>query len=63
MPKHRGKCESYRLSLLESLRKQEESAQYLNACRDDEDARVFPWPLETLPTPTAESGRCRVKHN
>jgi probable addiction module antidote protein len=35
------KTESYRESLLESLRNPEEAAQYLNACLADEDSRVF----------------------
>ena len=41
MPKPTVKAESYRESLLESLRNPEEAAQYLNACLEDEDARVF----------------------
>jgi len=41
MPRPRVKTESYRESLLESLRNPEEAAQYLNACLEDEDARVF----------------------
>src|SRR5208283_2672736 len=41
MPKPTVKTESYRESLLESLRNPEEAAQYLNACLEDEDARVF----------------------
>jgi probable addiction module antidote protein len=35
------KTESYRENLLESLRNPEEAAQYLNACLEDDDARVF----------------------
>jgi probable addiction module antidote protein len=41
MPRLTVKTESYRESLLESLRNPEEAAQYLNACLEDEDARVF----------------------
>src|SRR5271157_1990129 len=41
MPRTTVKTESYRESLLESLRNPEEAAQYLNACLEDEDARVF----------------------
>ena len=41
MPKPTVKTESYRESLLESLRNPEEAAQYLNACLEDEDPRVF----------------------
>jgi len=41
MPKATVKTEPYRESLLESLRNPEEAAQYLNACLEDEDARVF----------------------
>jgi len=41
MPKLTVKTESYRESLLESLRNPEEAADYLNACLDDDDARVF----------------------
>src|SRR5438105_15540752 len=41
MPRLTGKTESYRANLLESLRNPDEAAQYLNACLEDEDARVF----------------------
>jgi len=41
MPKTSVKAESYRESLLESLKNPDEAAQYLNACLEDEDARVF----------------------
>jgi probable addiction module antidote protein len=41
MPKATVKTEPYRENLLESLRNPEEAAQYLNACLEDEDARVF----------------------
>jgi probable addiction module antidote protein len=41
MPKPLVKTESYRESLLESLKNPDEAAQYLNACLEDEDARVF----------------------
>ena len=41
MPRPTVKTESYRESLLESLRNPEDAAQYLNACLADEDARVF----------------------
>jgi probable addiction module antidote protein len=41
MPKLTVKTESYRESLLESLRNPDEAAQYLNACLEDEDPHVF----------------------
>ena len=41
MPKLTSKTESYREGLLESLRNPDEAAHYLNACLEDEDARVF----------------------
>ena len=41
MPKPNGKTESYRESLLESLKNPDEAAQYLNACLEDQDGRVF----------------------
>src|ERR1035437_1711614 len=41
MPRPKVKTESYREGLLESLRNPEDAAQYLNACLEDEDARVF----------------------
>ena len=41
MPKPTVKTESYRESLLESLRNPEDAAHYLNACLEDEDDRVF----------------------
>jgi DNA-binding phage protein len=41
MPRATVKTESYRESLLESLRNPEDAAQYLNACLEDEDAHVF----------------------
>jgi probable addiction module antidote protein len=41
MPKPRVRTESYRESLLESLRDPDEAAQYLNASLEDKDARVF----------------------
>ena len=41
MPKATVKTEPYRENLLESLRNPDEAAQYLNACLEDEDARVF----------------------
>jgi probable addiction module antidote protein len=41
MPKISGKTEPYREGLLESLRNPEDAAHYLNACLEDEDARVF----------------------
>src|SRR6266478_5046518 len=41
MPKLTDKTESYREGLLESLKNPEEAAHYLNACLEDEDARVF----------------------
>jgi probable addiction module antidote protein len=41
MPRLAVKTEPYRESLLESLKNPEEAAQYLNACLEDDDARVF----------------------
>ena len=41
MPNPGVKTEPYRESLLESLRKPDEAAEYLNACLEDGDARVF----------------------
>ncbi len=41
MPKGADKTESYREGLLDSLKNPEEGAHYLNACLEDEDARVF----------------------
>ena len=41
MPKMLVSTESYHESLLESLKDPDEAAQYLNACLEDEDARVF----------------------
>ena len=41
MPKTKVKTESYRESLMESLKNPDEAAEYLNACLEDEDARVF----------------------
>jgi probable addiction module antidote protein len=41
MPKLTVKTKPYRESLLESLKNPDEAAQYLNACLEDEDARVF----------------------
>ena len=41
MPKQTVKTEPYQESLLESLRNPDEAAEYLNACLQDEDARVF----------------------
>ena len=41
MPKRTNKTESYRESLLESLKNPDEAAHYLNACLEDEDDRVF----------------------
>src|SRR3954467_9625979 len=41
MPKLKDNTESYRESLLRSLKNTDEAAQYLNACLEDEDARVF----------------------
>ena len=48
MPRATVKTESYRESLLESLRNPEDAAQYLNACLEDEDARVFLMALRDL---------------
>lgn len=41
MPRPKVSTEAYRESLMESLRNPEEAAQYLNACLEDDDARVF----------------------
>jgi probable addiction module antidote protein len=41
MPRATVKTESYRESLLESLKNPDDAARYLNACLQDEDARVF----------------------
>ena len=41
MPKLTDKTESYQEGLLKSLKDPEEAAHYLNACLEDEDARVF----------------------
>jgi len=41
MPKQTVKTEDYRENLLESLRNPEDAAQYLNACLEDGDKRVF----------------------
>ena len=41
MQKPPVKTESYRADLLESLRDPEAAAQYLSACLDDDDPRVF----------------------
>ncbi len=41
MPKLAVKTKPYRESLLESLKNPDAAAQYLNACLEDEDARVF----------------------
>src|ERR1700688_2736919 len=41
MPKLTGNTESYRADLLHSLTRAEDAAHYLNACLEDEDARVF----------------------
>ena len=41
MPRSTIKTKSYRESLLESLRNPEAAAEYLNACLEDDDPRVF----------------------
>jgi probable addiction module antidote protein len=41
MPKPAVNTESYRESLLESLKDPDEATQYLNACLEDGDVRVF----------------------
>ena len=41
MPRTLVSTESYHESLLESLKNPDEAAQYLNACLEDDDARVF----------------------
>jgi len=61
MPKLSGKTESYRATLLESLQKPEDAAHYLNACLDDEDARVFLMALRDVAD--AHGGIRAVSHN
>jgi probable addiction module antidote protein len=41
MPRTSIKTESYRERLLESLKNANEAAQYLNACLEDDDPRIF----------------------
>ncbi len=41
MARRLANTESYRDNLLESLRNPDEAAEYLSACLDDKDARVF----------------------
>ena len=41
MPKPRISTEAYRENLLQSLKNPEEAVQYLNACLEDGDPRVF----------------------
>src|SRR5262245_15674201 len=41
MPRSVIKTKSYRESLLESLKNPDEAAEYLNACLEDDDPRVF----------------------
>ena len=41
MPKPTVSTESYRETLLDALKNPDEAAQYLNACLEDEDVRVF----------------------
>ena len=41
MPKPLVSAASYRESLLESLKDPDEATQYLNACLEDDDPRVF----------------------
>lgn len=41
MPTKADKTESYRESLLNSLKDPEQAVHYLNACLEDEDPRVF----------------------
>jgi probable addiction module antidote protein len=41
MPKPTAKTKPYRDGLLEALKDPDEAAQYLNACLEDEDERVF----------------------
>ena len=41
MPKLTVSTKPYRENLIESLKNPDEAAQYLNACLEDEDARVF----------------------
>ena len=46
MAKLLARTEPYRTSLLKSLTRPEDAAHYLNACLEEEDARVF---LPALP--------------
>ena len=48
MPKPVIKAESYRESLLPSLKDPEEAAHYLNACLEDEDVRVLLMALDDI---------------
>jgi probable addiction module antidote protein len=41
LPKPKSKTVPYRDDLLKSLERPEDAAHYLNACLEDEDARVF----------------------
>ena len=41
MPKLTANTKPYQESLLESLKNPDEAAHYLNACLEDDDARVF----------------------
>ncbi len=41
MPKLTASTKPYQESLLESLKNPDEAAHYLNACLEDDDARVF----------------------
>ena len=52
--------ESYRESLLESLKNPDEAAEYLNACLEDDDARVFLLALRDVADARAASGPCRA---
>jgi len=55
MPKSTGNTESYRDTLLESLRDPEEAAHYLTACLEDGDAGVFLLGLRDVADGSAES--------
>lgn len=51
-----AKTESYRERLLESLKNADEAAQYLNACLEDEDGRVFLLALRDVADAHGNSG-------
>jgi DNA-binding phage protein len=46
----------YRDRLLETLKNPETAAEYLNACREDEDARVFRLALDDVAAARKQTG-------